>query len=94
MSGTTPQSAIDNWGEQPAIVMPRVKITQAVLDAAREGRGALANVRAVRAILEAAGLEVEPHPVELEEIERLRASGAGMLKAADDLEKLIRGRAQ
>lgn len=94
MPGTTPQSAIDNWGERPAIVMPGVRITQAVLDAAKAGRGTLDEVRWVRGIFEAAGVSVEPHKVELNEISRLRSRAEDLMRQASLLEALIKGEPQ
>jgi hypothetical protein len=62
----------------------KVKITTKVLDAMNTGmHHDLLLVTRARQILEAAGCEVEVHPVELAEIERLRRMGANLIAEAE-----------
>lgn len=64
----------------------KVEITTAVLDAMNTGRHDLPTVRHARKILEAAGIEVEVHPMERAEARRLRELVADTLAEADALD--------
>lgn len=67
----------------------RVKITTAVLDAMNTGQHHdLRLVTRARAILEAAGCEVEPHETELAEVEKLRRQARELDHEADVLAEL------
>ena len=67
----------------------RVKITTAVLDAMNTGQHHdLRLVTRARAILEAAGCEVEPHEIELAEINRLREQARTLNREADTLAEI------
>lgn len=68
----------------------RVAITGAVLDALNSGSHHLRDVRIVRNILEAAGVEVEVHPLERAEANRLRKLAAQTLAEAEALEGIKR----
>lgn len=64
---------------------PRARVTQAALDALQKGSD-LTAVGRVRDILTAAGCSVEPHPLELARVQRLREEAARLLEEADTIE--------
>lgn len=65
----------------------RIKLTQAVFDAANRGRGDLADTSYLRKIFEAAGFEVELTDSERSEIDRLREAAVRLNNSADEMER-------
>lgn len=64
----------------------KVRITATVLDAMNTGKHDLATVQHARRILEAAGVEVEVHPMEMNEAARLRQLAKRTLAEANALD--------